>query len=64
MYLINKYERKMEDMHKLIEANKNNISTNTNGISKNKEKLDEHYNHIEKLWVSSPSDKKKNNMKV
>jgi uncharacterized coiled-coil DUF342 family protein len=68
MYIvINKYEKKMEDMHKLIEENKKNIDSNHNKIQDNHTRidtnhgrLDEHYNHIEKLWVASPIDRKKN----
>lgn len=66
MYIIlYKYERRMEQMQKLIDKNKNKIHENKSKIDENHKRiqanhgrLDEHYNHIEKIWVSSPTHKK------
>ncbi len=61
MYMIiNKYEKKMEDLQKKIDSNKDNIDKNHDKIKNNHGRLDEHYNHLEKLWVASPKVRKKN----
>jgi len=65
MYIIlNRYEKRMERMQKIIDAheekidkNKSKIKTHHEKIDKNKDRLDDHYNHIEKLWVAAPKHK-------
>ena len=58
MYIvIYKYEKKMDNIHKMVQENKDNIKDNHHRINKNKENIDEHYNHIEKLWITIPKRK-------
>jgi len=59
--ILYKYEKKMEKMQELIDANKERIDKNHTKIKDHHskigdthERLDEHYNHLEKLWISSP----------
>ena len=55
-YLINKYERRVDELTRLIELNreeiarnKENIKKNAEGVSKNRERLDLNQAIIEKL---------------
>jgi len=58
MYLIiYKYEKKMDELHKLIKENKTNIEENQEKIKRNHSKLKEHNNHIERMWVTIPKSK-------
>lgn len=64
--LLYRQERKMEELEKQLEENKNKIDKNHERLDKHKEKigknherLEEHYNHFEKLWVSTPLHKEK-----
>jgi predicted Holliday junction resolvase-like endonuclease len=59
MYIvIYKYEKKMDNIYKMVQENKENIQNNHKKINKNKEDINEHYNHIEKLWIPHPKSKK------
>ena len=49
--VIYKYEKKIDKLNEIVQDNKENIERNQN-------KLDEHFNHIEKLWLNVPSDEK------
>jgi len=48
-YLINKYERRVDELTRLIELNREEINKNKENIAKNKEKLDLNQEIIEKL---------------
>ncbi len=72
MYIIiYKYEKKMNNIHKTVQENKEKLELHCDKISKNREhinenyektctnhsRLDEHYNHIERMWVTIPKQK-------
>ena len=48
-YLINKYERRVDELTRLIELHREEINKNKENIAKNKEKLDLNQEIIEKL---------------
>ena len=48
-YLINKYERRVDELTRLIELNREEINKNKENIAKNKEKLDLNQEIIEKV---------------
>ena len=48
-YLINKYERRVDELTRLIGLNREEINKNKENIAKNKEKLDLNQEIIEKL---------------
>lgn len=54
--IIYKYEKRMDKLHDMIHENKNHIQ-------KNRSRLDEHYNHLEKLWVNVPFEHEKKDKK-
>jgi peptidoglycan hydrolase CwlO-like protein len=73
MYIvIYKYEKKMDNIHKIVQENKEKLELHGDKISKNREHIDENYdnltkthtklkeydNHIEQMWVTLPKDKK------
>ena len=62
--LIYKYEKKMEKLQQMVKENREDININRENIKKsskevkdNQGALKEHYNHIEKLWISVPKQK-------
>jgi uncharacterized coiled-coil DUF342 family protein len=65
MYIvIYKYEKKMDNLHKMVQENKQKLDEHHSRIEKNHEKitsnherLNEHYNHIEQMWVTLPKSK-------
>lgn len=74
MYIvIYKYEKKMEKLEEMIKENKNNIDKNVEKISKNRKhinenyektctndtRLNKHHSHIERMWVTIPEIKGK-----
>jgi len=74
MYLIiYKYEKKMDELHKLVQENKDKLDVHHTKISKNRKhindnndrigtnhsRLDEHHSHIERMWVTIPKSKDK-----
>ena len=73
MYIvIYKYEKKMENLHKVVQENKEKLELHCDKITKNREHIDENYNNlnkthtelnkqysqIERMWVTLPKDKK------
>lgn len=74
MYIIiYKYEKKMDALHKLVQENKDNIHSNNEKITKNRKhindnnerivtnhsRLENHHSYIERMWVTIPESKKK-----
>jgi len=48
-YLINKYERRVDELTRLIELNREEINKNKHNIEKNREKIELNQTIIEKL---------------
>jgi len=75
--VIYKYEKKMDNLQKLILENQKKISNNNDIINENKEKivknreyinknhnqLKEHHSYIERMWVTIPKIKEKKSSK-
>ncbi len=72
MYIIiYKYEKKMNNLHQMVNENKEKLELHCDKISKNCEhikenyektctnhsRLDKHDNHIEQMWVTIPKRK-------
>ena len=65
MYIvIYKYEKKMDNLDKIVQENREKLELHCDKITKNREHIDknyakvkEHDNHIDKMWVTIPKIK-------
>ena len=65
MYIvIYKYEKKMDNIHKIVQENKEKLELHCDKITKNREHIDENYakvkehdNHIDQMWITIPKRK-------